>query len=116
MTASETTRDGPLHHGAARFSWRLSRGRLFEPHRPALLAILNVTLDSFSDGGELPTPEAAAKRASELVAQGADALDIGGESTRPGAEAVSEADQIKRVVPAIGAIRGAGITQPITVD
>lgn len=116
MTASRTTPDGPLCDGAARFSWRLAPGRLFEPARPALLAILNVTPDSFSDGGELPTPQAVAARARDLAEQGADALDIGGESTRPGAEPVSEREQIGRVLPAIAAVRDAGITLPITVD
>ncbi|MEQ8769354.1 MAG: dihydropteroate synthase [Phycisphaerales bacterium] len=80
------------------------------------MAILNVTPDSFSDGGRLNTPQRAAEAAARLIADGADILDIGGESTRPGAERVSADDQIARVVPAIRAIRDAGIDAPITID
>ena len=66
---------------------------------------INVTPDSFSDGGRFAEPGAALDHARRLIADGADSLDIGGESTRPGAEAVAEADEIARVVPLIRAIR-----------
>jgi len=81
-----------------------------------LVGILNVTPDSFSDGGQLPTPQAAAEHARRLVNDGADVLDIGGESTRPGAVRVSIEEQITRTVPAIEAIHRAGIGVPLTID
>jgi dihydropteroate synthase len=73
--------------------------------RPRFLGILNCTPDSFSDGGLLPSVLAAVDRARITLAQGADALDIGGESTRPGAHPVPPDEQIKRIVPVITAIR-----------
>jgi dihydropteroate synthase len=82
----------------------LFRARQFEFRfpRPALvMGIVNVTPDSFSDGGKFYTPAKAIAHALELVAQGAEILDIGGESTRPGAEPVSEAEELRRVVPVI---------------
>ena len=80
------------------------------------MAILNATPDSFSDGGEIGTVEAGVARARQAVEAGAHVLDIGGESTRPGAERVSERVQIERVVPLIEAVRSAGIEVPISVD
>ncbi len=80
------------------------------------MGVINVTTDSFSDGGQFIDPAVAVAHAGELVAAGADLLDVGGESTRPGAEPVPERDEIDRVVPVIDAIRQAGITTPITVD
>jgi dihydropteroate synthase len=70
--------------------------------RPALvMGIVNVTPDSFSDGGKFFDPAQAVAHALELVAQGAEILDIGGESTRPGAEPVAEAEELRRVIPVI---------------
>ena len=83
--------------------------------RPRIMGILNVTPDSFSDGGELSTVAAAVARAQAMVGV-VDILDIGGESTRPGAEEISVSAEIGRVVPVIAAIRAAGITTPISVD
>ena len=83
--------------------------------RPRIMGILNVTPDSFSDGGQLATLAAAVARAKGWVGA-ADILDIGGESTRPGADEVSVSAEISRVVPVIDAIRAAGITTPISVD
>ena len=83
--------------------------------RPRVMGIVNVTPDSFSDGGRLTTIEAAVAHALALVEQGADIIDIGGESTRPGAEPVSVADEIARVVPVIEGIR-ARWPGPISVD
>jgi dihydropteroate synthase len=80
------------------------------------MAILNLTPDSFADGGRLPTPDAAVGAALRAEAEGADMLDLGGESTRPGAARVDDAEQIRRVVPSIRAIRTAGCTLPISVD
>ncbi|MEZ4390863.1 MAG: dihydropteroate synthase [Polyangiales bacterium] len=83
--------------------------------RPYLLGVLNVTPDSFSDGGLYRDPERAVDRALELIAEGADAIDVGGESTRPGAEAVAEAEELRRVLPVIEGIR-ARSRVPISVD
>ena len=80
------------------------------------MAILNVTPDSFSDGGRFHSADDVVRAAQDAVDQGADLLDIGGESTRPGAEAVSASEQIDRVAPAIEGIRAAGITCPISID
>jgi dihydropteroate synthase len=71
------------------------------------MGILNVTPDSFSDGGQYETAELAAKQALRLIDDGADILDIGGESTRPGAEEVSIEDEIRRTIPVVMAIRAA---------
>ena len=73
--------------------------------RPLVMGILNVTPDSFSDGGRFLAADAALAQARRLIAEGADILDIGGESTRPGAAPVGEAEEIDRVVPVIEAIR-----------
>ncbi|QYM77300.1 dihydropteroate synthase [Leucobacter luti] len=81
--------------------------------RPLLLGVLNVTPDSFSDGGVYHATERAIARGHELVAQGADIVDIGGESTRPGATPVSPADEQARVLPVITALTAAGIAVSI---
>lgn len=80
------------------------------------MGILNVTPDSFSDGGAYPSPHAAAEAALRMIAQGSCAIDVGGESTRPGAMPVSAADQIARVVPVIELIRKADDRVIISVD
>jgi dihydropteroate synthase len=79
------------------------------------MGIVNVTPDSFSDGGRFLACEEAVEHARRLVAEGADMVDVGGESTRPGAEPVSEDEEIERVVPVIAAIR-AESEIPISVD
>ena len=79
------------------------------------MGVINVTPDSFSDGGALTSADAVARRAVEMAAEGADWLDVGGESTRPGARPVSEAEEMARVIPAISAIRTrCGL--PLSVD
>ena len=76
------------------------------PKRETLvMGIVNVTPDSFSDGGKFFSPEVAISHASKLITQGADIIDIGGESTRPGAKLVSESEELKRVIPVIEKIR-----------
>lgn len=80
------------------------------------MGILNVTPDSFSDGGVAYSPEAAAERASRLVAEGADILDLGAESTRPGAAPVDAQTELGRLLPAIAAIRKALPAIPLSVD
>jgi len=96
--------------------WRIGPDRLLTLDRPRLLGILNVTPDSFSDGGQHDSPEQAADHAAALVEQGADIIDIGAESTRPGAQRISPEEQIRRAVPAIMAIRRRGIAAPISID
>lgn len=84
--------------------------------RPRLIGILNVTPDSFSDGGRYLAPQAALAQGCRLVAEGADVLDIGGESTRPGAALVPEDEEIARTAPVIAALRAGGMTAPISID
>ncbi len=94
------------------------RARQFEFRfpRPALvMGIVNVTPDSFSDGGKFMDPGAAFAHALKLVAQGADLLDIGGESTRPGAEPISETEELRRIIPVIERL-APQIKIPISVD
>ncbi|PHS25002.1 MAG: dihydropteroate synthase [Methylophaga sp.] len=79
------------------------------------MGILNVTPDSFSDGGQFVAPDAALKQAQKMVADGAAIIDVGGESTRPGAAMVSVDEEIARVVPVIEAIQ-AEIAIPISID
>ncbi|USQ96894.1 dihydropteroate synthase [Caulobacter sp. RL271] len=83
--------------------------------RPKVMGIVNVTPDSFSDGGQFVSTADGIEHARRLIAQGADILDIGGESTRPGAAQVSEFDEILRVVPLIEAIRAVSDI-PISID
>lgn len=78
-----------------------ARGRRFDWAQPAVMGILNVTPDSFSDGGRHSTLDAAIARARQMAAEGATIIDVGGESTRPGAEPVSEAEELRRVIPVI---------------
>ena len=86
-----------------------------EGSRPLVMGIVNVTPDSFSDAGRFATRDAAIAHARRLIAEGADILDIGGESTRPGAAPVSEDEEIERVAPVIEAMR-AESELPISVD
>jgi dihydropteroate synthase len=82
---------------------------------PAVMGILNVTPDSFSDGGRYLDLGAAVQHATAMMEEGADIIDIGGESTRPGAEPVSPGEEIKRVIPVIERIRAA-MDIPVSVD
>jgi dihydropteroate synthase len=82
--------------------------------RTLVLGVLNVTPDSFSDGGLYLDARRALERARRMVAEGADALDVGGESTRPGAEPVTVEEELRRVVPVIEAVRSLDV--PISVD
>ena len=106
-----------MTHGApVATRWRLRRSEL-TLDRPRVLGIVNVTPDSFSDGGRYLAPDAAADRAELLVAEGADVLDVGGESTRPqGATPVSAAEELRRVMPAIEAIRARIPLVPLSID
>ncbi|WP_183968024.1 dihydropteroate synthase [Quisquiliibacterium transsilvanicum] len=82
--------------------------------RPLVMGIVNTTPDSFSDGGRYLAADAAIRHARRLLDEGADLLDIGGESTRPGSAAVSEAEELGRVLPVLEALRGCG--RPLSVD
>lgn len=99
-------------------SWASPHGRPLPipGQRTLIMGVLNVTPDSFSDGGQLAHPEAVVVRAKGMVAAGADVLDLGGESTRPGAAAVSAAEELARVLPALTAIRRALPEVPISID
>jgi dihydropteroate synthase len=103
-------------HAPRKSIWKLSSERAIHLDRPFLMGILNITPDSFADGGDYNTPSQAVDRAKRMVDEGADLLDIGGESTRPGAKRISVDEQIGRVVPVVSAIRSAGIVLPITID
>ena len=81
-----------------------------------VFGILNVTPDSFSDGGNFFSAEAAIAQAGKMISEGADAIDIGGESTRPGAKPVSAKEELKRVLPAIRAIRSRWSNVAISID
>lgn len=86
------------------------------PPFPLIMGVVNVTPDSFSDGGLYAEPSAAVEHALELIEQGADLLDIGGESSRPGAEPVSVEEELRRVIPVIEGIRHSNREIPISVD
>ena len=96
-------------------SWQLRTRRLEFSHRPAIMGVVNVTPDSFSDGGRLGTRDDAIRHTRALVAEGADLLDIGGESSRPGSEPVSVVEELRRVIPLIEALRE-DINVPISID
>jgi dihydropteroate synthase len=83
--------------------------------RPVVMGILNVTPDSFSDGGRFQTFEAAVAQARRLAAEGCDIIDVGGESTRPGATPVSEADELRRVEAVIAAL-SRWLAVPLSID
>ncbi len=82
--------------------------------RPLVMGILNVTPDSFSDGGQFASLDLALSHAEQMIADGVDIIDIGGESTRPGAPPVSEAEELRRVMPVVFALRDCG--KPLSVD
>jgi dihydropteroate synthase len=90
-------------------------GRVLRLDRPRVMGIVNATPDSFSDGGEHATVEAAIAHGLQLAGEGADILDIGGESTRPGAQDVPVDEELRRVVPVIEAL-AKQISLPISVD
>ena len=93
--------------------WQTTRFRI-DLSRPRVMGIVNVTPDSFSDGGAFADAESAIAHCRRLVAEGADILDIGGESTRPGAPSVSSAQELARVLPVIRAAITLGV--PVSVD
>jgi dihydropteroate synthase len=84
---------------------QLPRQRQLHLDRPVVMGILNLTPDSFSDGGNYTQLDAALRQAEQMLAEGAGIIDIGGESTRPGAADVSLVEELERVIPIITAIR-----------
>jgi len=100
-----TTRRAPLVLGAVSWDWS----------RPYLLGVVNLTPDSFSDGGRFDRPSVALDHALRLVDEGADALDLGGESTRPGAPPVSASEELRRVMPVLEAL-ARRVTVPLSID
>lgn len=98
-----------------RYRLCLPRGELLLGERTLVMGILNVTPDSFSDGGLYLAPEQAVERAREMEQQGADLIDVGAESTRPGSARISEAEELARLLPVLEGLRG-HISIPISVD
>ena len=93
----------------------LCRGKTLSLDRTVLMGVLNVTPDSFSDGGLWLDPEAAIPHAIEMVSEGAGIVDVGGESTRPGAEPVPEEEELRRVLPVVEAL-ASQVAVPISID
>jgi dihydropteroate synthase len=91
------------------------RGRTLKLDTPLVMGVLNVTPDSFSDGGAFATPASALEHAQRMVREGAAIIDVGGESTRPGASAVSAEEECSRVLPIITALAGT-LPVPISID
>ena len=93
--------------------WQCGRYHL-ELSRPYVMGILNMTPDSFSDGGQYLEPKLAIDRAHQMIADGADIIDIGGESTRPNSPKVCTCDELSRIIPAIEALLDCGV--PLSID
>jgi len=100
--------------GYTMYDVRAKRRALSIGKRTLIMGVLNVTPDSFSDGGRYPDAASAAESAKEMISQGADIIDIGGESSRPGSERISAAEEIRRVMPVIEALKGASV--PVSID
>src|SRR5215467_9054246 len=97
------------------FEWKIRGKQLQLGERTLIAGVLNVTPDSFSDGGRYDDPDRAFARAIELEEQGADIIDVGAESTRPGSARVSEAEEIRRLIPVLKRLQGQ-LTVPVSVD
>ncbi|MCL6547035.1 MAG: dihydropteroate synthase [Bryobacteraceae bacterium] len=98
-----------------RYVWKLKDRELQLGDRTLIMGILNVTPDSFSDGGKFLDPDRAFARAVEMEEEGADIIDIGAESTRPGSARISENEELRRLVPVLKRLRGK-LAVPISVD
>jgi dihydropteroate synthase len=98
-----------------RYVWKLKDRELQLGDRTLIMGILNVTPDSFSDGGKFLDPDRAFARAVEMEEEGADIIDIGAESTRPGSARISENEELRRLVPVLKRLRGK-LAIPISVD
>ena len=99
----------------AHFRLKLRSGTLFLGERTLVMGVLNITPDSFSDGGTFIDAAAAVNRALEMEKSGADIIDVGGESTRPGAAEISAEEEMSRVLPVLLALRGR-LRIPISID
>ena len=98
-----------------RFEWKIRDRTLLLGERTLVMGVLNVTPDSFSDGGQYADPDAACARAIAMEEEGADIIDIGAESTRPGAHRVSEAEELRRLIPVLKRLKEK-LSVPISVD
>ena len=96
-------------------TWQLTDRSLVIDHRPLVMGVVNVTPDSFSDGGQFLDCDRAVEHGLRLVAEGADILDVGGESTRPGADPVSLDEESRRVIPVVERL-AKRTTVPISID
>ncbi|VAW77168.1 Dihydropteroate synthase, partial [hydrothermal vent metagenome] len=90
-------------------------GKILDLSRPQVMGVLNITPDSFSDGGDFFSPEKALQHALDMEAAGAAIIDVGGESTRPGAAEVSLQEELDRVIPVIEALQSS-LAIPISID
>ncbi|MGI9166141.1 MAG: dihydropteroate synthase [Pyrinomonadaceae bacterium] len=95
--------------------WHIAGRCLLIGERTLVMGVLNVTPDSFSDGSQFLTPEMALEHAEQMIAEGADIIDVGGESTRPGAALVSLEEELKRVAPVVNEL-SKGTNVPISID
>ena len=98
-----------------RYHWKLKDREIQLGGRTLIMGVLNVTPDSFSDGGKYMDPDRAFARAVEMEDEGADIIDIGAESTRPGATRISEAEELRRLVPVLKRLRDK-LAVPVSVD
>jgi len=98
-----------------RYQWKLKHRELNLGERTLIMGVLNVTPDSFSDGGQYADPDRAFARAMELEEQGADILDIGAESTKPGSQRVTEGEELRRLIPVLKRLKNQ-LSIPISVD
>src|SRR5690348_12630530 len=98
-----------------RYTWKLKHRELLLGDRTLIMGVLNITPDSFSDGGQYADPDRAFARALELEDEGADIIDIGAESTRPGSTRISEAEELRRLIPVLKRLKGK-LNAPISVD
>lgn len=97
------------------YEWKLRTRSLQLGDRTLIMGVLNVSPDSFSDGGKYSDPDRAFARAVELEEQGADLIDVGAESTRPGSERISEAEELRRLIPVLKRLQGR-LNVPVSVD
>jgi dihydropteroate synthase len=98
-----------------RYHWKLKQREIALGERTLIMGILNVTPDSFSDGGRYDDPDRALARALQMEDEGADIIDIGAESTRPGSQRISEAEELRRLIPVLKKLRGK-LAVPVSVD
>src|SRR6478672_4906562 len=97
------------------FVWKLKARELKLGERTLIMGVLNVTPDSFSDGGKFMDPDRAFARAVELEEQGADIIDVGAESTKPGSKPISVEEELRRLIPVLKRLAGK-LTIPVSVD